>query len=629
MHSMNDASRDVLAEIVRQQGLPALAEGNRLRALLNDLCPECQKEIRLLVEAFKLNVHSELLKGSQDASLQVQLARLTKRLQAELAVTPEAATWTVHSWAFALGLEYEKAAGPSQSSRREGVTTKERPRELTGRNSASKHAPAFAAVEIRYYLAHPRGSKVSKHPLLLACRPWGPPSAPLWYKEKAAHLESYIKSEAAGKPVLLSGYNNFGGTYLAQWAVEQAAKSLAKEIGISEDAVIIRINADLVGRSIDNLWFEVSNWALEVWTNDSHKALRRRIKERLRPIIGLAGYEVQDLQRTQRPLAVNWKAPEGGAEVKIPLGGLKLDSGSLQAERSSEATTSYKPKHKSEQLLDLLAELAVRLRLQPSKGIFRFFSNLWSAEIPCRLVITVDRVSDVNHLRALEPVLQLSRGIRVVCVADKFDLDLWLQDPSVRLWIERTFSLLKCLPVHDIDQSVARMLCDYFFEVPEDKREHPDFKDFIDGLDFFCLGSPARFERALEKLWDLSPQRNPAYLKFESRIVDQCRSWARFGRLLRKEWQRLTPNLTPLHPEHSALGESEARCRVLLDLIALEMMDMGLAGFTVKELLAKVDTPRFAALGWPTNYRNKICANLLEVFVGKGILEVRETEDHP
>lgn len=626
---MNDSIRNVLAEIVRMQGLNTLAEGNRLRALLNDLCPECPKEVRLLVEAFKLNVHSELLKGSQEASLQVQLARLTKRLQAELAVTPEAATWTVYSWAFALGLEYEEAAGPSKSSGREEVATNRRPHEQTIRHSASKHAPALAAVETRYHLAHPRGSKAGKHPLLLACRPWSPPSSPIWYKEKAVHLESYIKSEAAGKPVLLSGYNNFGGTFLAQWAVEQAAKSLAEEIGISEDAVIIRINADLVGRSIDNLWFEVSNWALEVWTKDSHRTLRRKIKERLRPIIGLAGYDVQDLQRTQRPLAVNWKAPEGGAEVKIPLGGLKLDSGSLQAERSSEATTNYKPKTKSEQLLDLLAELAVRLQSQPSKGIFRFFANLWNAKIPCRMVITVDRVSDVAHLRALDPVLQLSRGIRVVCVADKFDLDLWLQDSSVRLWIERTFSLLKCLPIHDRDQSVAKMLCDYFFEVPEEKREHPDFKDFVDGLDFFCLGSPARFERALEKLWDLSPHRNPAYLKFENRIVDQCRLWARVGQLLRKEWQRLIPNLVPLHPDHCALGEAEARCRVLLDLIALEMMDMGLAGFTMKDLLARIDTPRFEALGWPTSYRNKICTNLLEIFVGKGIIEVREMEDHP
>jgi hypothetical protein len=101
---MNDVPRLKLAEIVAQRG-PALGDDPRCcEGLLRDLCGEHRREIHALVSAAKERVPADLLSSQTRKSPEIQLARLTQRLQDNLALSEEASRWAVETWALALGV---------------------------------------------------------------------------------------------------------------------------------------------------------------------------------------------------------------------------------------------------------------------------------------------------------------------------------------------------------------------------------------------------------------------------------------------------------------------------------------------------------------------------------------------
>lgn len=100
---MNDAPRHTLKRIIDEHGRAIIDTPKRVEALLRDLSPAHRREVNILAGALEERVAAELTRVAAD-SRERSLARLTRRLQDDLAYTSEAARWAVDSWAFALGV---------------------------------------------------------------------------------------------------------------------------------------------------------------------------------------------------------------------------------------------------------------------------------------------------------------------------------------------------------------------------------------------------------------------------------------------------------------------------------------------------------------------------------------------
>jgi hypothetical protein len=103
---MNEEPRRTLGELIAnpQYGRSLCDNPQRCEGLLRDFCGEYRKEIAALVGAVKEGVPKELLSSQHSVPSEVALARLTKRLQDDLALAEDAARWSVESWALALGV---------------------------------------------------------------------------------------------------------------------------------------------------------------------------------------------------------------------------------------------------------------------------------------------------------------------------------------------------------------------------------------------------------------------------------------------------------------------------------------------------------------------------------------------
>lgn len=101
---MHDLPQQKLGEIIAKYGSSLGDDPQRCEGLLRDFCGQYRKEIAALVGAVKEGVPKELLSSQHSVPPEVTVARLTKRLQDDLALAEDAARWSVESWALALGV---------------------------------------------------------------------------------------------------------------------------------------------------------------------------------------------------------------------------------------------------------------------------------------------------------------------------------------------------------------------------------------------------------------------------------------------------------------------------------------------------------------------------------------------
>jgi predicted RNA-binding Zn-ribbon protein involved in translation (DUF1610 family) len=105
---MDDLPRRKLMELVGRFGPDVGTDARRCEALLKDLCPQCKREISVLVSAAKESVPAELLGSSGEMPKQVLISRLSRRLHENFGVEENLARWAVESWAVALGIASPK-----------------------------------------------------------------------------------------------------------------------------------------------------------------------------------------------------------------------------------------------------------------------------------------------------------------------------------------------------------------------------------------------------------------------------------------------------------------------------------------------------------------------------------------
>ena len=101
---MNNIPRQQLYQLIATYGPSLCDDPRRCEALLKDLCAQYRPEVSVLVGALKEKVAAELLASQNNIPQTVLLARLTKRIHENLALTEDAARWAVESWALALGV---------------------------------------------------------------------------------------------------------------------------------------------------------------------------------------------------------------------------------------------------------------------------------------------------------------------------------------------------------------------------------------------------------------------------------------------------------------------------------------------------------------------------------------------
>ncbi len=132
---MNDRPRETLGQLIRNPmyGRSLCEDPRRCEALLRDLCGEHRREISVLIGALEERVAADLLASHDSLPKEVLLARLTKRLQDDLALAENAARWGVETWALALGIISEEEC--KQQAR-------EDPGGRVRRRSAGERAPS-------------------------------------------------------------------------------------------------------------------------------------------------------------------------------------------------------------------------------------------------------------------------------------------------------------------------------------------------------------------------------------------------------------------------------------------------------------------------------------------------------
>jgi hypothetical protein len=106
---VQDDARSVLAQVINTHGQDLVDDPRRLRSILADSLPGSRREAQRLVAAVEEGIPRQILNAGADptGALRHQMAR---RLQEERDMTPEAADWTVDSWASALDVDL---GGPS------------------------------------------------------------------------------------------------------------------------------------------------------------------------------------------------------------------------------------------------------------------------------------------------------------------------------------------------------------------------------------------------------------------------------------------------------------------------------------------------------------------------------------
>ncbi len=101
---MNDVPRQTLRDLIAKYGRDLCSDAGRCEGLLRDLCGAYRREINILISALDERVPLDLLAAHNSVPRELLLARLTKRLEDQSALTEEAAQWAVDSWALALGV---------------------------------------------------------------------------------------------------------------------------------------------------------------------------------------------------------------------------------------------------------------------------------------------------------------------------------------------------------------------------------------------------------------------------------------------------------------------------------------------------------------------------------------------
>ena len=113
---MKPGPREILCALVARHGPDLCRDVRRCEALLLDSCGMDRREVNVLLAAARARVGADLMAAQAATPRPALLARLTRRLCDDFALTDEAAHWAVESWALALSIEVPEGSTPPPPS---------------------------------------------------------------------------------------------------------------------------------------------------------------------------------------------------------------------------------------------------------------------------------------------------------------------------------------------------------------------------------------------------------------------------------------------------------------------------------------------------------------------------------
>lgn len=550
---LNDIARQTLCDIITKYGSELYDQPRRCEALLRDLSARHKREISVLIAALKFGVVGELA-SPPNTSPEIVIARLSDQLEDNLGLTPIAARWAVESWAIAVGLTSSA--------------------ELLG-GSLQVSSKRLAVEDRSFRIAAPTDKR---SPVSLSVRNGidDEPDEPYWYKREAEKIKRYVVS-AAGRPILLTGHGHFGESYLAKWAINKSAEQLAQKTGTRHDTVLMKIPINLVGQDSEHLWMAIDRWVISSWENPKNSPFKKRYKDKLKILGQDPFFSLRELTITETD-----GAPQGEIHVSGPVGGASFTAG--QKGHASERV--YVPLNAERLRERLLQSIAFSLPSEPATKLTRFFKALWTDGIPYRIVLLVDRIDDWDQLKALECLLETGGALKIVVAADRSHYDEWTRNTQNARWIKSRFNIIKCAPV--LEENIAENLTRFFFALDLNDFAKPIVRDFVDGLNFHCYGSPASLPRRIFDDWSESFDEagGELLLSDDSKLMTQYRVWAKANQILCRQWRWIIGNYTPFEaPDHPTLGEYDIRARRFLYEVLKQIIQIGNMGFSEGALL--------------------------------------------
>jgi hypothetical protein len=458
------------------------------------------------------------------------------------------------------------------------------------------------------------------------------PVLPIWHGPQAEKVVRYLVSDTTAKPILMTGYGSFGGTYLTQWAIKKAARHLAQEMGTREGYVIAQIQASLAWQHEPaDLWAQVDQWVIEVQKNTRLRWFKRQFAHVFGGLDDDPNYRLVGMARTDRTTSVAWKAPSASARIPVNLVEFGFDTGHIGSGTvDREVQKKQVLRERDKRLIRALRDLSAALPSEPVKGIRKLLMNARGIGLAYRLVLVLDKVEDVTQVRELARQLGSVRGgLRTIAVVEKDQYDTWIAyDRS--LWLEKAFDVVKCPPVWGRD--MVHDLCGHYFEVEQGFLGDPLFLDFVDGLSFVCRGSPGELRNELAKLdrWPrrIENEREFLVVSADSAAMQQCRVWAIIERLLRQHGDTIVEGCEKLlSPSHPAVGEQRARHLLALRRIADVILDKKGAQFSKRqlqgEIAAKSDTRRLFV---DRSAAKNVCSRMVECLCSGGVLQRSQSQ---
>jgi WD40 repeat protein len=110
---VDDSAWQALSELVRKHGQDLCDDPRLLRSLLNDYCPELEREVNVPVTAAEHRLVAELRNSATGLPWSVVSGSLVRRMVDELGVDESAARRAIETWGIALGRRPAPGAGPS------------------------------------------------------------------------------------------------------------------------------------------------------------------------------------------------------------------------------------------------------------------------------------------------------------------------------------------------------------------------------------------------------------------------------------------------------------------------------------------------------------------------------------
>lgn len=373
-----------------------------------------------------------------------------------------------------------------------------------------------------------------------------PPEMALWFKEELEEVSSYIEAEQTTRlPLILTGYEGFGGTSIVNWATTQAANRIAYATGSSADTAVFVLHShvdDLKGDISLNIDKGLAQIKSRTWQKFNERFAELFDQFNSYPFHQLEKMFTKDLTEVN-PRLVGTKTP---IEVNVPFGEHIV----------AETEMEFRLKPKADRIATLLNELDNRIPTERHRK--RSDSGL-----PYRIVLVIDSVNDCRLLKAIERFRPPFKALRIIVILNKHSYDQHMR--SSAMWLRSRFETIRFLPLFQCE--IAHELCRYYFDVQQELLKNKKIRSLIEGLEFRCRGLPGNFGKIMKNQMEVENN----LLTLNSKTVAPWKKYQKVGMFLDHNWKKILTGYF-----HSAMltdREQSAPLRLFLYHVSEKIID--------------------------------------------------------